>query len=224
MNGPARTSRLQRSRLGQLFFSIMSHRLYDTGLYRFVTGSIWRCPTDRLLDGYADNVTHNHLEVGVGSGYFLDRTLCADAMRRLVLVDLNRRCLAKSAARLKLYDPDTLQHDIRQPLPGNLPGFASVGMNYVLHCIPGSFAGNHRIFRNVHSALEEGGVFFGATLLPQEAHDGIAAWLFMRLLNRVGIFSNNQHCLEELQGSLKSLFSEVEVSVVGCAILFRAVK
>jgi len=212
------------TRVGQMFFSTMSHRMYDTGLYKFVTGSFWRCPTAVLLDNYADNISSNHLEVGVGSGYFLRRTLCADFLDRLMLSDLNRRCLAKSAAKLAAFAPATLKHNVQAPLPMSARGFKSVGMNYVLHCIPGRFSRNQAIFRNVHAALEEGGVFFGATLIPGKARDGFASWLFMRVLNGLGIFNNSNHRLDELKGALEVYFSKVEISLVGNAAVFVAVK
>jgi len=213
-----------RTRLGQLFFSTMSHRLYDTGLYKFVTGTIWRCPTERLLDNYADNISNNHLEVGVGSGYFLDRTLCADFLDRLMLSDLNRRCLAKSGARLLDFAPSTLAHNILKPLPPIANGFNSVGMNYVLHCIPGGFGRNRIIFDNVATALNDGGVFFGATLIPGKFRDGAWSWLLMQALNAVGIFSNLNHSLDELKSALDVSFSRVEIAVIGNACVFSAVK
>lgn len=220
------------NRLGQLFFSLMNHRLYDAGLYRFVTGQIWRCPTQCLMDNYADNVSDNHLEIGVGSGYFLERTLCADIVRRLVISDLNRSCLAKSAARLELHEPQIRRHNILKPFtslgastPASIgPRFTSVGMNYVLHCIPGSIVKNQCIFRHIHSVLEEGGIFFGATLLRHDPGGGVASWLLMRLLNSVGIFNNAHHTLGELRAVMQSLFSSVEISMVGDAAIFRAVK
>jgi len=96
------------TRIGQLFFSIMSHFLYDLGLYRFISPYIWRCSTQRLLDNYVENISRNHLEIGVGSGYFLKRTLCADFLQRLVLLDLNGRCLKKSVRRLQEFAPEGL--------------------------------------------------------------------------------------------------------------------
>ena len=209
---------------GQLFFSLIHHGLYDLGLYRFVTDRLWQCPTRYLLDGYADNLSSRHLELGVGSGYFLARTLCRDASRSLMLVDLNRRSLNKAAVRLRRYEPGTHRQDILEPFPAELSGYGSVGMNYVLHCIPGSIAGNRRLFQHVHSALGAGGVFFGATLLWEPATMGHAARRLMRLLNGTGIFHNQNHRLSDLRNALEDQFVEVEVTMVGCAALFRAVK
>ncbi len=210
--------------LGQLYFSTMSHHLYDLGLYRLVSPFIWRCPTQQLMDNYVENISPNHLEIGVGSGYFLTQTLCEDFLRRLVLLDLNSRCLEKSVKRLREFAPCKLQQNILMPFDQAQVKHSSVGMNYVLHCIPGSFRTNQRIFAHVHSVLEDGGVFFGATLLPHPVRDNFVSWLFMKLLNAVGIFRNAEHCLADLQHTLESTFRDVELSVVGSAAIFRAVK
>jgi hypothetical protein len=209
---------------GQLFFSMMNHRMYDTGLYRFVTGQIWRCPTERLMDTYADNISGDHLEIGVGSGYFLEHTLCSESVHRLVLLDLNRSCLEKSAERLKSCAPLLHQLDIQQPIAPAMRGFASIGMNYVLHCIPGNFRRIQHIFHHVHAMLAEDGVFFGATLVKRPARKGVIAWLLMWFLNAVGIFNNSLHTVEELEDAMKSLFDDVEISTVGSAVVFRASK
>ncbi|MEM8769755.1 MAG: class I SAM-dependent methyltransferase, partial [Pseudomonadota bacterium] len=173
---------------GQRFFSAINHGIYDLGLYHFVTDQLWRCPTRYLLDGYADNLSSHHLELGVGSGYLLERTLCRDTAKRLALVDLNQRSLGKAAKRLRRYKPAAVQWNILEPLPEALNGFHSVGMNYVLHCIPGDIADHRRLLENVHASLAEGGVFFGATLLWEPAAMTPGARAFMRLLNEVGIF------------------------------------
>lgn len=220
-------SAVPNTKLGQWFFSIMSHSLYDLGLYRLVTPYFWRCPTERLMDSYLENISANHLEIGVGSGYFLERTLCADFLSRIVLLDLNRNCLRKSAKRLQAFAPTLCHHNILEPLvavAGVHEKFSSVAMNYVLHCIPGSFEGNVRIFKHVHDVLHDGGVFFGATLIQKPLRQGFASFLLMRLLNAVGIFHNRQHLIDELRQGLECHFREVDISMVGNAAVFRAVK
>lgn len=221
---PSARSTTPTTRLGQLFFTIMSHLLYDLGLYRFVTPFIWRCSTQRLLDNYVENISRDHLEIGVGSGYFLKRTLCADFLERLVLLDLNRRCLKKSAARLREYAPLERHHNILLPLAVDGRKHKSIGMNYVLHCIPGDFVTNQRIITHVRSLLQDNGVFFGATLLNHSVRDGVWSWVMMRLLNAVGIFHNKNHTLADLRKVLETNFHDVEITLVGSAAIFRAVK
>lgn len=55
--------------------------IYARGMLSVTIGSfwsspnpwIWKCPTPRLLAHYDRHVSANHLDVGVGAGYFLDR-------------------------------------------------------------------------------------------------------------------------------------------------------
>lgn len=213
---------------GQWFFSLMSHRLYEIGLYRFVTTWLWQCPTALLLDHYRENMSVNHLEVGVGSGFFVRKTLQSIRGRRteqrLVLVDLNARCLSKSAERLQAHAPEVQQQDLREPMVLAGGAVQSVGINYVLHCIKGSFSENRRLFAHLAAVLEDGGVLFGATLVTRPAREGRMAWLLMKTLNLVGIFNNDDQCLDELKQALEASFAEVELTQAGNAVVFRAVR
>lgn len=209
---------------GQWLFSHMSHRLYDVGLYRFVSRVFWRCPTERLLDHYVENVSGSHLEVGVGSGYFLRRTLCREHVHRLTLWDLNKTCLIKAAQKLRSFEPELRHHNILEPLDGVACACQSVGMNYALHCIAGSFKENRRLFQTIHNQLAPGGVFFGATLLQTAGGTTLLSRLGMVVLNALGIFHNRQHRLEDLRAVLEELFPDVDIKLVGNATVFRAVK
>ena len=210
--------------LAQMVFTFMSHRFYDFALYNYITKYLWGCPKVLLLDNYVENVSANHLEIGVGSGYFLENTLCEDYVRRLMLLDLNQRCLAKSADRLKEYAPTTRQHNMLAPLNLDDHTFDSIGMNYVLHCIPGSFNEHKIIFDNAYKHLTAGGVLFGATLVTQPLSQNAGSWLFMKLLNVVGVFNNGQQTEFELRAVLHTVFRHVEVNRVGNALLFRGVR
>ena len=213
----------QERKFGQLFFSLMNHRVYDLLLYRWITTHFWNCPTDCLLDNYVENVSETHLEVGAGTGYFLEKTLCSDFSRNLVLLDLNKTCLAGAARRLHSLQPGQNHHDIRKPIDDGVR-FKSVGLNYVLHCIPGGFSDNDKIFKHLHAVLEEGGVLFGATLLDLGKKNTWYAGSFMKLLNAVGIFNNSDHQLEELRQVLESAFGRTEIRMIGNAAVFRAWK
>jgi SAM-dependent methyltransferase len=208
---------------GQRFFSLMSHRLYDLSLYRWITNHIWGCPTQQLIDGYLDNVSNRHLEVGVGTGFLLAKSLTPDYLNQLTLMDLNKSCLIKAGKRLGIFNPELIHQDIAQPLP-KAKRFRSIGINYVLHCVPGSFAHNAKVFKHLSDALEDNGVLFGATLLNSKRHSSLVARLFMRLLNVVGIFHNRTHTLKDLEAALAENFAQVDIQMVGSAAVFTARK
>jgi hypothetical protein len=48
------------------FYDRLVHCLSD----RFA----WRCPAERMLELYRHNLSSRHLEAGVGTGFFIDRT------------------------------------------------------------------------------------------------------------------------------------------------------
>src|SRR5574338_135069 len=72
---------------------------YDVLVHGLSNRFAWRCPTERLRDLYRANLSPNHLEAGVGTGFFLDQ---AGARRfdRLALLDINRHCLDRAGRRL----------------------------------------------------------------------------------------------------------------------------
>jgi len=57
---------------GQAVYSKRVLGNYDLVVLGLSNRFLWRCPTERLLEHYNRHVTENHLDVGVGTGYFLD--------------------------------------------------------------------------------------------------------------------------------------------------------
>ena len=58
---------------GQAVYSPFVLTLYDMGVLGLSCRWLWRCPASILLAHYQQNISDNHLDVGVGSGYFLDK-------------------------------------------------------------------------------------------------------------------------------------------------------
>ena len=67
---------------------------YDRLVHGVSNRFAWRCPTERLLDLYRNNLSSRRLEAGVGTGFFIDR---ADrgGFEQLTLLDINRHCLRR---------------------------------------------------------------------------------------------------------------------------------
>jgi SAM-dependent methyltransferase len=192
---------------------------YDWWVLGFSNRFIWQCPTRRLLAIYDEHASDNHLEIGVGSGFFLDRCRFPTAAPRLVLFDANRRCLDWAARRVARYHPTTLQGDVLQPIAAG-PGFDSVGMNYVLHCLPGRMPGKAAAIRHAASLLNPGGGLFGATILSGGVPRGTMARRLMAHYNARGIFSNAADTLESLRAALGGCFREPRLTSVGCVAIF----
>lgn len=212
-----------RVRAGQALYSLPGLRLwYDLVVFGVNNHLVWRCPTRELRTLYRRHLSSDHLEAGVGSGYLLDRCGFPTDEPRLVLVDLNASALAVTARRVARYRPRTLRRNLLEPLAWDGEPFDSVGLNYVLHCLPGTMAEKAVVFDHLGALLRPGGVIFGSSLLASGVRRGALARMGMDLYNGMGVLSNAADSLDALRGALRSRFRDVEIRAVGCVALFSA--
>jgi SAM-dependent methyltransferase len=207
---------------GQEVYSRAFLRIYDPVILGFYGNVVWRCPTSRLLEQYRRHVGHRHLDVGPGTGYFLERArLPGDA--RITLLDPNPDVLAHALRRLWDRHPSAIQADVLKPLPLTAgERFDSAALNYVLHCLPGPPARKVAAVQNVAAVLKPGSVLFGATVLGAT---GPHTWLSRAVLGFVNarrIFDNLSDTEEGLRDMLEASFATVEIDVVGSVAVFTA--
>jgi SAM-dependent methyltransferase len=196
-------------------------RVYDTLVHGLSNRFAWRCPTERLLSLYRHNLSRRHLEAGVGTGFFIDR---ANPSRfdYLALLDINGNCLARSAQRLDRYQPIVREANLFSGLPAGLEAVDSMGLTYVLHCLPGRLPEKLGVVDNLRPALREHGVLFGATILGLGIEPNAAARGLLRFYNAKGVFNNFEDDLAALEADLQSRFDRVDIETYGCVALFRA--
>lgn len=207
---------------GQAIYSGTTLKIYDFVVHRLTNHLVWRVPTRLIERAYRERMSPNHLEAGVGTGFFLDRVALNDPGRRLVLMDLNPDALAYAQHRLRRFSPTTHIRNLLSPIPFQGGSFDSVGLNYVLHCLPGSMRTKSVVFDHLKALMNPGAVLFGATLLHCGVRRCRAARRLMDVYNGRGIFSNREDDLESLRAALDARFTDVRVEVVGCAALFSA--
>lgn len=194
--------------------------IYDWFVLGFSNRVAWRCPTPQILDFYDGHVSANHLDVGVGTGYFLDHCRFPAPAPRLALLDLNPNSLQKTAARLRRYAPTTHVADVLAPIRAEMAPFDSIGLNYLLHCLPGDLCSKGTVFARLTPFLKPGGVIFGTTILGEGvAHNPVGRAL-MGLYNRKGIFGNATDRLPDLNATLTAHFRSHETRIVGCVAFF----
>jgi hypothetical protein len=205
---------------GQAVYSKRLLSVYDLTVLGFSNRLIWNSSTQRVLELYDAYVTGNHLDVGVGTGYFLDHCRTLPQAARIALVDLNQNSLDFTARRIFRYRPQTYRRNVLEPIVIDGPRFDSVSMSYLLHCLPGAIDSKAVAFDHLAPLMNPGAVLFGATLL----HDGVPrTWLAKRMMdvyNKKGIFSNQHDNLAGLNAELQRRFRDVSLEVVGCAALF----
>jgi ubiquinone/menaquinone biosynthesis C-methylase UbiE len=210
----------QQVEAGQAVYSKSMLGIYDWLVLRFSNRLIWKCPSKRILALYDRHVTANHLDVGVGTGYFLDRCRFPNNRLRLGLMDLNPNCLHAAGSRVARFHPQVYRANVLDPINLDIPRFDSISMTYLLHCLPGTIKSKTAVFRHLKPLLNPGGVVFGATLLSDGVRRSWAAKRLMAFYNSKGIFTNDQDDLQGLRAMLAEHFTNVTVEVVGCAALF----
>jgi hypothetical protein len=194
---------------------------YDRLVHGLSNRFAWRCPTDRMLGLYRDNLSPRHIEAGVGTGFFIDRAN-PEGFEELALLDINRHCLARSALRLARYHPLLCETNLLAPIASELEPADSIGLTYVLHCLPGSMAEKLTAIDHLRPMMNKGAVLFGATILGRDIEPNAAAQALLRLYNAKGVFNNLDDDLAGLTEGLKARFGEVAIETSGCVALFRA--
>ena len=207
---------------GQAVYSPRVLRMYDWFVLGLSNRFIWRCATRRLEGLYAQHVTGNHLDVGVGTGYFLDRCRFPTDSPRVVLMDLNQNCLDATAARIARYRPTSLKRNVLEPVAFDGAAFDSIALNYVLHCLPGRISEKAVVFDHLGALAAPGGVLFGATILGTDVPRNVVARRLMKAYNQRRVFSNADDSLTDLKSELDDRFGDWNVDVVGCVALFWA--
>jgi SAM-dependent methyltransferase len=196
--------------------------LYDLFILGVSCRLVWRCPKKHFLDLYNRNVGARHLDIGVGTGYFLDRCRFPVERPQLTLLDPSDACLSKAANRLERYAPRVVKADVLEPLELEPDRFASVALNGVLHCLPATPDEKAAVFHNVKAFVADGGVVFGSTILGRGVEHGRLAHKALAVYNREGIFTNLADDLDGLEHVLTQEFAQHQIDVRGSFALFSA--
>ncbi|MGZ3457430.1 MAG: class I SAM-dependent methyltransferase [Archangium sp.] len=195
---------------------------YDIYVLLYSNRFVWKCPTPKQLRMYNEHVSANHLDIGVGTGYYLDKCRFPSSQPRLALMDLNPNSLERAATRTARYKPEVYQRNVLAPISVDAPGFDSIGMNYLLHCLPGSMSEKAVVFDHIRPLLNPGGCVFGSTVMQGGVSPSARAQRLMVHYNQRGIFHNDKDSVAELEKALSQRFSESRVTVHGCVALFWA--
>lgn len=201
-------------------YTPLSLSFYDMAVHGLSNRFAWKCPTPELVALYRRHLSGNHLEAAVGTGLFLDRA--GRAFDRLVLLDINTNCLDTAAGRLRRFSPECRQTNLLSPDPLDLRPFDSVGLTYVLHCLPGAMSDKLVAVDRLKPSMADGATLFGATILGRDIRPNAPARALLRAYNRRGVFNNLEDDLGALREGLESRFAHVEIAQHGLVALFSA--
>jgi len=202
--------------------------VYDPLIVKLVAPRVWDCSPDVLVEHYRAHVTSNHADIGVGTGFFLDRcgfdSPSPDSRPpRIALIDLQANCLAHAARRLARYRPQTYVRDALRPIEG-IPGgpFDSIALGGILHCLSGDLRNKCRVLDSIAPLARAGTKLFGYTLVSDEVPRSARRRVVHRVLNQLRVVDNANDRLADLHTELRARFSDCRVEAVGCMALFSA--
>jgi SAM-dependent methyltransferase len=205
---------------GQSDYTRLLLSVYDPMVLGLAARFVWQCPTTRLAEGYLRHIGQRHLDVGPGTGYFLERS-GLPAGSPVTILDPNPNVLEHASRRLRHLEVTAVRADVLKPLPVDGP-FDSAALNLVIHCLPGPLARKALAVANVAAVLAPAGVLFGASVLGRS---GRHTWLARRVLdafNRRGAFDNLEDSEGGLRGILAASFDRVELETIGSIAIFAA--
>jgi SAM-dependent methyltransferase len=206
---------------GQRVYTPLVLRSYDLFVLGFSNRLVWRCRSSRMLERYDRYVGSRHLDVGVGTGWFLDRCTWPVAAPQITLLDLNEHSLTAASERVRRYAPTAVLANVLEPVELGDARFDSIAANYLFHCLPGALDWKATtVVSNLRPYLAPDGVFFGSTILGRGVRHNLLGRRLMRLYNRKGIFSNVDDDREGLEQGLSSQLTDLEIEVTGAVALF----
>lgn len=206
---------------GQAVYSRLVLAGYDAFVLGFSARFAWRCPRGHMLAQYQALAGPRHLDVGVGTGWFLAHCHWRDARPEVTLLDLNENSLRAAAGRIARLSPRAVRGNVLEPVDLGAARFDSIGFNYLLHCLPGEIeAKAATVVRHLKPYLVPGGVIFGSTILGAGVRHNAPGRFLMRTYNRKGIFSNRADDAAGLERALAGELHDVEVRVEGVTALF----
>jgi hypothetical protein len=127
----------------------------------------------------------NHLEIGPGSGYFLNPSNHNKNINKLKLMDINLPILKYSKNNLLKCYPNVkiIEHNIFEDKI-ELGDIESVGINYLLHCVPGNL---EKKIDKLVSNLPDNINIFGSSVINDTDKQNILSNLELKFLNKYGM-------------------------------------
>jgi SAM-dependent methyltransferase len=205
---------------GQADYTRAMLRLYDPLVLGPISRYVWRAPAELGVEMYRKHIRPNHLDVGPGTGYFIDHA-GLPAGSRVTIVDPNPNVLRHVSRRLRRLDVTAVEADVLKPLPISGP-FASAGLNAVLHCLPGPLDHKATAIENIARVLAPDATLFGVTVLGRSARHTRAGRAMLAAFNRRGTFDNLDDTEDGIAEILRRSFDEITVETLGGLAIFTA--
>jgi SAM-dependent methyltransferase len=200
-------------------YSKLIFSIYDKILLNIVMPLIWHCNKNEIIEFYSKHLSHNHLDIGAGTGYFIKHTNKLNSNSNLTIMDINPVCLSLCEQHLVKYTPNIIRHNILDPIKITKL-FDSIGLNLLLHCLPGDLLSKGLVFQNIKNVLKQNGIVFGSTFIVKDRQVNIITKLWFILFNRIKLLSNEFDNINDLSYILKNNFKKYDIKVIGHCAFF----
>jgi ubiquinone/menaquinone biosynthesis C-methylase UbiE len=220
---PTRSPQQLDGEAGASVYSPTVLKIYDVCVNGLSHRFVWQCPTKSvLLPFYKKHLGLKHLDVGVGTGFFISRAGLTSS-HEVGLLDLNENCLRAAAAQVKEAKVRTFRRDLMQPSsePADT-GYDSISMFHVLHCLPGTMDDKETAIANLKRYLSKTGVLYGVTILGEEAGHNAIGRRLLKIYNDKGIMHNMGDTFDNLQRMFRRQFQIVQIRRHNKVALFVA--
>ena len=186
---------------------------YDVAVNEINCKFAWNCSKKNIENMYKKNIRKNHLEIGPGTGYFIKNY----QFDNLTLVDVNNEILqynVKQQHTTKFVRKNLFLKDETI----DLLDYSSVGVNCVLHCVPGKL--QEKMENLIHSFHDKDILIFGGTVVNDPSTDFLTN-IQLKLLNKYGIFYNKEDYTENLIHFLEKKNYDYNIQKIGQMLLFE---
>jgi SAM-dependent methyltransferase len=208
---------------GAAVYSPLVLKLYDWWVLGLSNKFAWRCSTRTvLLPFYRKHMGKKHLDAGVGTGFYLAHAGLGPS-HEITLLDMNENSLRAAAARIRFPNVKVMRENVMRPLPRSSgERNDSISLFYLLHCLPGTMEEKSVAVASLKQYLKRDGIFYGATILGNDADHNAFGRRLMKIYNRKGIFSNQADSIVSLQEMLERHFENVRIQQHYQVALFEA--
>jgi hypothetical protein len=195
---------------------------YDFLIMKVLSPYVWRCPAHHYVDLYRNLMSNNHADIGVGTGYVLDRCEFKPGEARIALFDLQQNCLDYTVKRLARFHPEVYQCDAMEPIRVDADRFDSIALGGILHCIPGNMAKKGAVFDAIEPLMRSGATVFGYTILNHGVKKTLASRITYFILQKLRVINGLEDSATQLALELKKRFTFTDIKVAGCVAIFTA--
>lgn len=207
---------------GVRLYSKLTLKFYDFFVMRFFAAMVWRYKESLMVGIYKENMSNNHAELGVGTGYCIDKADLESEAQRIGLFDLNEACLSHASQRLKRFNPECYTQNVLKEFSSETEQFDSLAIGGVLHCLPGEFVDKCRVFDQIRPILNNNARIFGYTLVRKGISESLVSRFFFSILSKLKVFNNYRDSAGSLKRELDRRFKNAQVIVVGQLAYFTA--